>query len=54
VLIQKVEFAKKSEPDQNHLHEEERLPEIFSAPQPLGELISEDQEERFQWQRILP
>ena len=39
---------KKTEPKQNLSPEErERLAEIFSAPQPLGELISEDREERF-------
>jgi len=39
---------KKTEPKQNlSPKERERLAKIFSAPQPLGELISEDREERF-------
>jgi predicted DNA-binding antitoxin AbrB/MazE fold protein len=39
---------KKTEPKQNLSSEErERLAQIFSAPQPLGEIISEDREERF-------
>ena len=39
---------KKTEPKQNLSPEErERLAQIFSAPQPLGELISEGREERF-------
>lgn len=38
---------KTSEPKQNLLDEErERLAEIFSAPQPLGEIISEEREEK--------
>ena len=39
---------KATEPKQNLSAEErERLAKVFSAPQPLGELISEDREERF-------
>lgn len=39
---------KKTEPKQNLSPEERaRLAEIFSAPQPLGEIIGEDREERF-------
>ena len=39
---------KKAESKQNLSAEErERLAKIFSAPKPLGELISEDREERF-------
>jgi len=39
---------KLSKPKQNLSAEErERLAKVFSAPQPLGELISEDREERF-------
>ena len=39
---------KKIESKQNLSPEErERLAEIFAAPQPLGEIISEDREERF-------
>ncbi len=38
----------KVEPKQNLSSEERaRLAEIFSAPQPLGEIISEDREDRF-------
>ncbi len=50
LLIQKglSRRKKKTEPKQNLSTEErERLAKIFSAPQPLGELISEDREERF-------
>lgn len=39
---------KAAKPKQNLSAEErERLAKIFSAPQPLGELISEDREENF-------
>ena len=39
---------KKTEPKQNLSPEErKRLAEIFSAPRPLGEIISEDREENF-------
>ena len=39
---------KLSKPKRNLSAEErERLAKVFSAPQPLGELISEDREERF-------
>jgi len=49
LLVQKglSRRKKKTEPKQNLSPEErERLAKIFSAPQPLGELISEDREER--------
>ncbi len=39
---------KTNEPMQNLSPEERnRLAEVFSAPKPLGEIISEDREERF-------
>lgn len=50
LLVQKglSRRKKKTEPKQHlSLEERERLAKIFSAPQPLGELISEDREERF-------
>ena len=50
LLVQKglSRRKKKAEPKQNLSPEErERLAEIFSAPQPLGEIISEDREEKF-------
>lgn len=49
LLVQKgLSLRKKStEPKQSlSTKERERLAKIFSAPQPLGELISEDREER--------
>ena len=50
MLVQKGLSRRKEkvEPKQNLSPEERaRLAEIFSAPQPLGEIISEDREERF-------
>ena len=50
LLVQKglSQPKKRTEPKQNLSPEErERLAKVFSAPQPLGKLISEDREERF-------
>ena len=50
LLVQKGLSRRKkmTEPKQNLSPEErERLAKIFSAPQTLGEIISEDREERF-------
>lgn len=50
MLVQKGLSRRKEkvEPKQNLSPEErERLAEIFSTPQPLGEIINEDREERF-------
>ncbi len=50
LLVQKgLSLRKKKADSKQNLsaEERERLAKIFSAPQPLGELISEDREERF-------
>lgn len=50
LLVQKgLSLPKKKTKSKQNLSSEEieRLAKIFSAPQPLGEIISEDREERF-------
>ncbi len=50
LLVQKgLSLRKKANKSKQNLsaEERERLAKLFSAPQPLGELISEDREERF-------
>lgn len=50
LLVQKgLSLPKKANKSKQNLsaEETERLAKLFSAPQPLGEIISEDREERF-------